>query len=67
MSHLSLEFEECETRRCLNVTVSNDMTVEKVESFYFSGIADDLLIHGRLDGAIEIMDDDERKYIHQLE
>ena len=32
--HPVMKFDECVTRYCLNVTVNDDMTLEKVESFY---------------------------------
>ena len=66
MSHLLFEFEECETRRCVNVTVNNDMTLEKVESFYVYGNFEYSnlwggFIYGTFDGEIKIMDDDDCK------
>ena len=30
----TLEFDECDTKHCVNVTVSNDVTLELVESFF---------------------------------
>ena len=73
MSHLLLKFEECDTRRCVSVAVNNDMTLEKVESFYVYGNLNTFLpfggffagIYGIIDGEIKIMDDNECKnYIH---
>ena len=29
----TLEFDECDTKHCVNVTVSNDVILELVESF----------------------------------
>ena len=29
----SLIFEECETRRCVNISIEDDMTLENIESF----------------------------------
>ena len=65
MSPLILELEECETRHCGNVTVNNDMTLEKVESFYVYG--DTLygwIINAMIDGEIKIIDDDEGKNLY---
>ena len=66
MSHL-LEFEECDTRRCVNVTINNDMTLEKVESFEVIVYFRDFLFFirgGQNYGEIKIMDDDERKNLY---
>ena len=64
VSYQLLEFEVCDTRRCLNITINNDMTLEKAESFgvavYLSGVA----VTGRFFGEIKIMDDNEGKNLY---
>ena len=71
MSQLPFKFEECDTRRCLNVTVNNDMTLEKAESFYVHPDFDtrNLLYYISFfgiyyNGEIKIMDNDERKNLY---
>ena len=67
-SDLSLKFEECDTRSCLNVTVNNDMTLEKAESFYIFGSVNFnyhvIPYHAGFYGQIKIMDDDECKNLY---
>ena len=66
MSDLSFEFEECDTRYCVNVTVNNDMTLEETESFYVYDIRifAPFFFPWTSDGEIVIMDDDERKHLY---
>ena len=68
MSHLLLGFEECDTRSCVNVTVNNDMTLEKVESFFVHGnlVPLHFYISGKFDGVIQIIDDDECKNLYTV-
>ena len=64
LSRHLLEFEECDTRHCMNVTVNNDVTLEKVESFSIFGFFNTYLQHfygiinGTFGGEIKIMDDE---------
>ena len=63
ISNLLLEFEECETRVCVNVTINNDMTLEEEESFYVSGYSSIWLpseetIEAFFNGEIKIKDDE---------
>ena len=60
MSDQFLQFKECDTRRCLNVTINNDMTLERPESFYIYVDGP----YGESYGEIRIMDDDERKNLY---
>ena len=68
---LLIKFEECETRLCVNITLNNDMTLEKVESFHFQGYLgvstynfNQRFIYGNFDAEIKIMDDDECKNLY---
>jgi hypothetical protein len=61
MRHM-LKFDKCETRRCVNVTVNNDITLEQEESFVITvTLEEDISVfyyyYRPLEGEIKIMDD----------
>ena len=73
MRHM-LKFDKCETIRCVNVTVNNDVTLEQEESFFIIADSYDFLGHFSyififlyepLEGEMKIMDDkDECKNLY---
>ena len=63
MTHV-LKFDKCETRRCVNVTVNNDVTLEQEESFFIT-VTLDSFYYWPPEGEIKIMDDkDECKNLY---
>ena len=62
----TLPFDACDTRSCVNVSITNDDTLENTESFFVNLNLNGLESRIMLDptrGEIEILDDDDSMII----